>query len=77
MAELPVVRDITSYPEQTTRDSRLEGYRYTSKEFFEQEWEGMWTRVWLLLGPGVRTTQSRRLADGASGRGRDSHGSTE
>ena len=28
----------------------LEGARYRSAEFFAQEWEGMWTRVWLLLG---------------------------
>ncbi len=49
MAEQSVV-DIEKYPEQRTRGSLLEGYRYTSKEFFEKEWEGMWTKVWLLLG---------------------------
>ena len=43
-------QQIESYPAQTTRGSRLEGYRYTSKEFFDKEWEGMWTKVWLLLG---------------------------
>ncbi len=41
---------IDSYPQQRTRGSLLEGYRYTSREFFEKEWEGMWTKVWLLLG---------------------------
>ena len=49
MSEQRVV-DINSYPNQSTRDSKLEGYRYTSKEFFESEWKNMWTRVWLLLG---------------------------
>ncbi|MGI9625057.1 MAG: aromatic ring-hydroxylating oxygenase subunit alpha [Acidimicrobiales bacterium] len=28
----------------------LSGNRYTSSAFFEAEWEGMWTKVWLLLG---------------------------
>lgn len=28
----------------------LSGDRYTSSAFFDAEWEGMWTRVWLLLG---------------------------
>ena len=50
MAERIPTTEIQSYPEQQTRDSRLEGFRYTSREFFEQEWEGMWTKVWLLLG---------------------------
>ena len=49
MSEQRVV-ELTSYPEQSTRGSLLEGYRYTSKEFFDREWEHMWTRVWLLLG---------------------------
>ena len=48
MAELiPVVDD---WPEQQTRGHRIPGERYTSREFFAREWEGMWTRVWLLLG---------------------------
>lgn len=38
------------WPEQQLRGNRLEGYRYTSEKFFEQEFEQMWTRVWLLLG---------------------------
>ncbi len=29
---------IASYHQQTTRGSRLEGYRYTSKEFFGKGW---------------------------------------
>ena len=41
---------IESYPPQRTRGSLLEGKRYTSRDFFEQEWEGMWTKVWLLVG---------------------------
>ncbi|MEM7218639.1 MAG: aromatic ring-hydroxylating dioxygenase subunit alpha [Pseudomonadota bacterium] len=41
---------LLGYPEQQTRGSLLQGNRYTSREFFELEWENMWTRVWLLLG---------------------------
>jgi phenylpropionate dioxygenase-like ring-hydroxylating dioxygenase large terminal subunit len=29
---------------------RLDGDRYTSVEFFQREWEHVWTKVWLLLG---------------------------
>lgn len=29
---------------------RLDGGRYTSAEFFEREWQSMWTKAWLLLG---------------------------
>ena len=50
MAEPSNVYEIPGYPEQRTRGSLLEGYRYPSRSFFEQEWEGMWTKVWLLLG---------------------------
>ena len=50
MAEQSNIHSIESYPEQRTRGSLLEGYRYTSREFFEKEWEGMWTKVWLLMG---------------------------
>jgi len=28
----------------------IPGYRYTSREFFQREFEYMWTKVWLLLG---------------------------
>src|SRR5262245_55185951 len=28
----------------------IEGHRYTSRDFFEREFNEMWTRVWLLLG---------------------------
>ena len=41
---------VDAYPEQETRGSLVEGERYTSKEFALAEWEGMWTKVWLLLG---------------------------
>jgi len=44
------VQQIDTYPEQETRGSKLEGTRYTSKEFALDEWESMWTKVWLLLG---------------------------
>jgi len=42
--------EVRGYPKQHIRGSLLEGYRYTSKEFFQKEWEGMWTKTWLLLG---------------------------
>ena len=41
---------IDAWPEQKSRGSRIPGYRFTSRDFFHQEWEGMWTKVWLLLG---------------------------
>ena len=50
MAEPLPSREILSWPEQRLRGHRIPGYRYTSREFAEQEWEGMWTKVWLLLG---------------------------
>ena len=28
----------------------LNGDRYTSKVFYEQEWESVWAKAWLLLG---------------------------
>lgn len=43
------LRVIESWPEQKTGDHSIPGYHYTSREFFEKEWEGMWTKVWLLL----------------------------
>jgi phenylpropionate dioxygenase-like ring-hydroxylating dioxygenase large terminal subunit len=50
MAEAPISKDIQRWPRQQLRGHRVEGYRYTSKEFFQKEWDGMWTKVWLLLG---------------------------
>lgn len=48
MAEqIPLVND---WPEQETRGHRIPGDRYTSRDFLAREWEGMWTKVWLLLG---------------------------
>ncbi|MBT6584199.1 MAG: hypothetical protein HON77_07820, partial [Gammaproteobacteria bacterium] len=44
------VMQVDAYPEQETRGSKVEGARYTSKDFALAEWEGMWTKVWLLLG---------------------------
>ena len=41
---------VDRWPEQTTRGHTIPGSRYTSKDFMNQEWEGMWTKVWLLLG---------------------------
>ena len=42
--------EIPDWPAQKSRGNRSEGSRYTSAEFFAREWEGMWTKVWLLLG---------------------------
>jgi phenylpropionate dioxygenase-like ring-hydroxylating dioxygenase large terminal subunit len=42
--------EIQSWPTQQLRGDPIQGSRYTSAEFFQQEWEGMWTKVWLLLG---------------------------
>lgn len=41
---------LDAWPEQTIRGHSISGSRYTSREFMEREWDGMWTRVWLLLG---------------------------
>ena len=41
---------IPDWPQQQLRGHPIEGRRYRCREFFEREWEGMWTRVWLLLG---------------------------
>ncbi len=35
-------------PEVT--DLPIDGFRYTSSDFYKKEWEAMWTKVWLLLG---------------------------
>ena len=41
---------LDTWPEQTIRGHSIPGSRYTSRGFMKQEWEGMWTRVWLLMG---------------------------
>jgi len=38
------------WPDPQLKGQTIPGYRYHSKEFFHQEWENMWTKVWLLLG---------------------------
>ena len=50
MAEAIPTIEIDTWPEQELRGHTIPGSRYTSKEFAEQEWEGMWTKVWILLG---------------------------
>jgi phenylpropionate dioxygenase-like ring-hydroxylating dioxygenase large terminal subunit len=42
--------DLPDWPKQKIRGHKLEGIRYSSRDFANQEWEHMWTRVWLLLG---------------------------
>lgn len=39
-----------AWPEPDLRGHSIPGERYTSADFMEQEWEGMWTKTWLLLG---------------------------
>ena len=43
-------RIIEPWPEQQTRGHTIPGSRYTSRDFMRQEWDGMWTKAWLLLG---------------------------
>ena len=50
MSDASMKIEIDTWPKQTTHGHRIPGSRYTSREFFHQEWDGMWTRVWLLLG---------------------------
>jgi hypothetical protein len=50
MSETIRLRELDTWPQQVTRGHTIPGYRYTSAEFFEKEWEHMWTKVWLLLG---------------------------
>ncbi len=42
--------EFPAWPKQSLRGHKLEGHRYTSREFMHLEWDHMWTRVWLLLG---------------------------
>lgn len=42
--------DLPEWPQQSLRGHSLEGYRYTSRDFAELEWQNIWTKVWLLLG---------------------------
>jgi phenylpropionate dioxygenase-like ring-hydroxylating dioxygenase large terminal subunit len=44
------LRELPDWPEQTLGGHKVEGSRYTSRSFFEEEWENMWTKTWLLLG---------------------------
>ncbi|MBM4382582.1 MAG: aromatic ring-hydroxylating dioxygenase subunit alpha [Deltaproteobacteria bacterium] len=50
MSEALLKPELDTWPQQTTRGHRIPGNRYTSAEFFREEWDKMWTRVWLLLG---------------------------
>ncbi len=50
MAESVVAPDVSPWQRPHIRGHLIPGSRYTSREFAEQEWEQMWTKVWLLLG---------------------------
>jgi len=41
------------WPAPAVGDVAITGDRYTSRVFFADEWEHMWTKVWLLLGRSV------------------------
>ena len=43
-----ITREIALIPPLS--DKPITGDRYTSREFMEREWEGMWTKVWLVAG---------------------------
>ena len=42
--------DTTKLPDPELGTAPITGDRYHSKEFMEQEWEKMWTKVWLIAG---------------------------
>ena len=52
--EQPAVEDLSlpapKWDNPTIEPHPLNGDRYTSRLFFEQEWEAVWTKSWLLLG---------------------------
>lgn len=50
MAEAMITRDVTRWGIPELRGHTIPGSHYTSKAYAEQEWENMWTKVWLLLG---------------------------
>jgi len=50
MAEAVITRDVTRWGIPELRGHTIPGFHYTSKAFAEQEWDNMWTKVWLLLG---------------------------
>ncbi|MEN3976986.1 aromatic ring-hydroxylating dioxygenase subunit alpha [Emcibacter sp. SYSU 3D8] len=37
-------------PAKAARQATLDAARYTSRDFMQREWDGMWTRNWLLAG---------------------------
>ena len=43
--------DTTKIPDPKLGTEPITGDRYYSKEFMEQEWEKMWTKVWLIAKP--------------------------
>ena len=47
---MSIPKTIERWPQQQTRGHTIPGHRYTSREFMHQEWEGMWSKAWLLLG---------------------------
>src|SRR6056297_1294154 len=50
MAEAMITRDVTRWGIPELRGHTIPGSTYTAKEYAKQEWEHMWTKVWLLLG---------------------------
>ena len=42
--------DATKIPDPKLGTEPITGDRYYTKEFIEQEWKKMWTKVWLIAG---------------------------
>lgn len=41
---------LPDWDKQDLKGHKIDGFRYTSETFFQQEWKKMWTKVWLLMG---------------------------
>ena len=42
--------DVTPQPMPTLSDRPIDGSRYWSREFMDREWDGIWTKSWLIGG---------------------------
>lgn len=58
--------DIAKQPERALSSRPIESSRYWSRDFMDREWDGIWTRTWLIGGLEARVrffhdTIDRRL----------------